>query len=348
MLHLAWSSPLSGPINHPPLRVGQIVVVAPQGEALLGLDAETGQTVWEFAPGPRIWDRAYTADGERVYVGIEGGSLAALDPDHGDQIWRADLGINSQIPPLPANGVVYVSTTFVGTGLVGNPDGKARLFALNAADGASLWEFESDNYILQTPFLFGETIYVAGSFASDIEVEEGGHMRLYALDAADGFLRWIYESTDGYPKQLYATASAVAYVAYQDFASGIDAETGQLLWRRDTGNWVPTLTGSGDLIYYGSANTVVHAINTNTGDAVWQYNIPEGTFNYVIGAPVRAGSELIFLTQQGDLISLDAETGRLRWSLSTGIAGARAGVSVYGNWIYVGDAEGVVYGFMDP
>ena len=67
----------------------------------------------------------------------------------------------------------------------------------------------------------------------------------------------------------------------------MDAATGKMRWRLDTGNWVPTLSGAGNVIYYGSANTVVHAINADTGEVVWQFNIPEGTFNYVLGAPVR-------------------------------------------------------------
>jgi outer membrane protein assembly factor BamB len=346
-LHQAWSYSFGGPLNHAPLRVGDILVAAPAEAPLAGLRAETGELAWEFDPGVRIWDRAYASDGERIYVGIEGGRLVALAPDRGETLWQADLGINTQIPPLPLNGVVYVSTTFVGTALTGNPSGKAVLFALDAANGDVLWEFESGNYILQTAFLFKETIYVAGSYDDPAEVDEGGHMRLYALNASDGSVRWSYESTDGYPKQLYATAYAVAYVAYQDFAVGVDAENGELLWRRDTGNWVPTLSGSGDIIYYGSANTVVHAVNTFSGEAVWQYNIPEGTFNYVIGAPVPTGNELIFLTQQGDVAGLNRQTGELIWSLQTGITGARAGLSVFGNWIYIGDAEGTVYGFTD-
>lgn len=346
-LSLAWTQSFAGPLNHPPLRVGDILIVAPAQAPLAGLQAETGVKLWEFDPGVRIWDRAYASDGRRIYVGVENGRLIALAPETGEMLWQAELGINTQIPPLPVEGVVYVSTTFVGTALAGDPAGKAVLFALDAADGDVLWSFESGNYILQTPFLFEDVIYVAGSFFDPAEVDEGGHMRLYALDATDGTVRWSYESTDGYPKQLYATDNAVAYIAYTDFTAGVDAATGDLLWRRDTGNWVPALSGSGDTIYYGSANTVVHAIHAGTGDVVWQYNIPEGTFNYMIGAPVRIGDELVFLTQQGDVMSLNAQSGELLWSLQTGISGARAGLSVSGNWIYIGDADGMVYGFSD-
>jgi outer membrane protein assembly factor BamB len=178
-------------------------------------------------------------------------------------------------------------------------------------------------------------------------VDEGGHMRIYALNAADGTVKWTYESEDGFTKQVYATDDVVSYIAYQDFVVGVNAHTGELLWRRDTGNWVPTLMGDGDVVYYGAANTMVHAIQANSGDSIWDYNIPEGTFNYLIGAPVLVGDELIFLTQLGEIFSLDAATGDLRWHNITGIVGARTGLSVSGGWLFIGNGDGTVYGFSD-
>lgn len=342
---LTWTRTLSGPINHPPLVVGDILIVAPVHQPLTALHAETGEIAWEFDPGAEVWDRAYATDGKQVFVGIEGGKLVSLDGQTGKTLWKADLGINTHIPAFVTDDAIYVSTTFVGGGLVGNPDGKAKLFALSPADGHTLWAFESDNYILQSPYRQGDTIYAAGSYKSDVAVDEGGAMRLYALNAADGSVKWAHETLDGYPKQLYATDDAIAYIAYRDFTIGLDANTGNLSWQNDTGNWVPTLSGADGMIYYGSANTVVHAEDVSTGEKVWQFNIPEGTFNYVLGAPVRAGDELVFLTQQGDVFGLDAATGEMRWHFATGIVGARVGLTVANGWVFFGDAEGVVYGY---
>ncbi len=345
--HLAWTQEVGGPINHPPLRVGDLLIVSPVQQPLVALEVETGAIRWRFDPGVTIWDRAYATDGERVFVGIEGGQLIALDAATGKRLWQADLGINAQVPPLVSGGVLYAATTFAGPGMIGDPTRKAKLFALSPEDGHLLWAFESDNYILQTPFRYGDALYLAGSFDSPEEVDEGGHMRLYALHAADGAVRWQYESVDGFTKQVYATETTVTYIAYQDFTTGVDAATGEMRWRLDTGNWVPTLSGAGNTIYYGSANTVVHAIHADTGEVVWQFNIPEGTFNYILGAPVRVADDLIFLTQQGEVFALNALTGEPRWQFSTGVVGARTGLTVSGGWLFIGDAEGKVYGYTD-
>ncbi len=346
-LHQVWSRDVGEPINHPPLRVGNVLIVAPIERPLLGLNAKTGETLWSFDPGVRIWDRAYASDGRRLFLGIQDGKYIALDPSNGKKLWEASLGINSQMPPFISDGVVYVPTTFAGPDTPGDPNGKAALFALSVDDGEILWSFESGNYILQTPYKQGDTIYLAGSFSSPKVVDEGGHMRVYALNANNGSVKWAYESEDGFTKQIYATENVVSYIAYQDFLVGVDANNGELLWRKDTGNWVPTLAGYQDVVYYGSANTVVHAIQADSGESLWTYNIPEGTFNYLIGAPVLLGNELVFLTQVGEIFSLDSTTGEFLWQVSTGIANTRAGLSVYDGWLYIGGGDGLVYGYSD-
>lgn len=346
-LHEAWRVDAGAPVNHPPLRIGDVLIVAPIDKPLLGLDVETGKTLWSYDPGARIWERAYASDGEFLFIGIEDGGYVALDPSNGKEIWRVTLGINSQMPSFVSGDVIYVPTTFAGPGMIGDPNGRAVLFALSAKDGKTLWSFETDNYILQTPFAQGDTVYAAGSFSDPRDIDEGGHMRLYALDAGDGSMKWEYESEDGFTKQVYATADYVTYIAYQDFLVGADAKTGEALWRTDTGNWVPTLMGSDDVVYYGSANTKVHAVDIKTGNTIWTYNIPQGTFNYLLGAPVLVEDELVFLTQVGEIVALDAATGEFRWQAVTDAAASRTGISISGGWIFLGDGSGGVYAFTD-
>lgn len=344
-LTLVWTYAIGGPINHPPLPVGDVIIAVANNGSVRALNIQDGSLRWQYAPEERIWDRTYASDGRSFFIGLEGGLLAALDVATGELRWQKELGVNAQTPLRVADDVLYVPTTFVGPGLRTDPQGQAKLFALNPQDGTEMWSFTSDNYILQTPARFGDTVYVGGSYEADVAVDEGGPMRLYALSAADGAVKWTYESLDGYPKQLYATETAVAYIAYQDVTVGVAAADGQLLWRRDTGNWVPTLAGEGDTIYFGSANTIVHAQNVADGLPVWQFNIPEGTFNYVLGAPLPVDDTLYFLTQQGDMFAVDLKDGRQRWHFSTGIIAARTNPAIFNEWLFLGDADGMVHAY---
>ncbi len=344
-LALAWTYDSGGVIHQPPKRVGDVVIVIPAGGPVLALDVSSGSLRWQFAPQGRIWERSFAVGQGRVFVGLEGERLLALDAASGDVLWARELGIDVQVPPLVAGDVLYVPTTFVGPGLASDAQGRARLFALKAANGEVIWSFESDNYVLQTPFLVDGVLYLAGSYDDPAhEIDEGGAMRLYALNASDGAPRWSYQSQDGFVKAIYATKQAVTFVGYEDYVSAVDAQTGKLLWRRDAGNWVPSLSGADGVVYYGSANTVVHAWHSQNGQTIWEYNIGGGAFNYVLGAPERVGDTLYFLTQRGGIMALNALDGSLLWEIPTGVR-ARAGLTVSGSRLLFSDENGRVYAY---
>jgi outer membrane protein assembly factor BamB len=344
-LSLAWTVQTEGAINHPPLIVGSMVIVAPSGGSLLALDLETGSELWHFTSAQGVWERAFASDGKRVFVGMKDKSLAALDVSNGKLLWQKDLGINMQVPPLVSDEIVYAATAFVGPELKPDAHGRAKLFALDAKTGEELWVFESDNYILQTPAVSGDALYLGGNFYDPTPIDEGGHTRIYALDLTTGSPLWNYESEDGFPKRLYATGQTLVFVGYQDFMNGVGTKTGELLWRYDTGNWTPSFLGAGDVVYFSSANTLVFALDINTGESIWQFNIPEGTFNYLLDAPVLLDGKLNFLTQQGDFFALDAASGELLWQAATVISAARTGPAIGNGWLVIGDIEGKVYGY---
>ena len=71
-LELVWTYDTSGPINLPPLRVGDNVIVVPEKGTMLAISLKDGELAWEYDPPQRIWNRAFTSDGKLIFVGIEG------------------------------------------------------------------------------------------------------------------------------------------------------------------------------------------------------------------------------------------------------------------------------------
>lgn len=344
-LKLAWSTKMGGSINLAPEVISDMVLVTPKGGHLNALNKADGSAAWNYNPDEGVWPRSLGNDGERVFVCLKGGGLAALNADDGAVLWKTDLGINCLRPPFFANDSLYVSTTFVGSGLPSTTLTGAKFFSINPADGTINWELTTDTYLLQTAFRTGDMVYVGGSFyKADYEIDEGGLIRIYALDATSGKTKWTYEAEDGFPKALYATQDRLAYVGYDDYVIGLDTATGKKLWRRDTGNWVPSLNGLGDTVYYGSANTNVHAWNMSDGKTVWKYNIPGESFNYMLGRPMFGDGRMYFLSQQGTAFALDLEDGEMLWSQPTGIT-ARAGLNISGKTLFIGDKNGTVYAY---
>jgi outer membrane protein assembly factor BamB len=247
-----------------------------------------------------------------------------------------------QRQPFVSEGSMYIVTAELGPGLRGDKTKGASIYSININTGSINWEAKSNNYAIQTPFAIGNRLYVAGSYDDPlVDIDEGGPVSVVALDNKTGNLEWQYLSEDGFIKSVYATDKHLAFIGYQDFINGLSTKDGKLLWRRDSGNWVPSISGFEDTIYYGSANTMVHAWNIANGKTIWQYNIQNGSFNYVLGAPIRIGDRIIFMSQKGWLIVLDANNGEEILNKKTDVV-SRIGISTDGEWVIAGDITGVV------
>ena len=344
-MKLAWSVETDKPISIAPVISGNTVMVVPKGRPLFAFNVADGSTLWSYDPDRTIWNRSLASDGSRAFICMRGGDIAAIDISSGKQIWQTSLGIECQRQPHISGNTIYVSTTFVGPGIEGDTYTGAKLFSINLKNGIINWSFKTDTYLLQTAFRNGDTVYVGGSYRDpEFDNEEGGPIRFYALNSKTGKSSWIYEAQDGLPKALYATDERLIYVGYEDFLIGVDTTSGKKVWRRDTGNWVPSLAGIGDVVYYGAANTKVHAWDTLTGKPHWKFNIPGGSFNYLLGTPVFDDGKMYFMSQRGTVFVLDLDDGEEIWSQPTGMK-ARTGLSISGGKLFMGDSSGRVYAY---
>jgi polyvinyl alcohol dehydrogenase (cytochrome) len=153
----------------------QLVVGAGQKSGQYwALDAATGEILWSQAAGPGStlggieWGPA--TDGKRIYVAeanffgipytipsgatITSGSWAAIDPATGAVIWQtpdpsnnAFGGGNALGPVTVANGVLYA------------PSMSGHMFALDAANGKILWDFQSAGAAISGAVVVNGTVY---------------------------------------------------------------------------------------------------------------------------------------------------------------------------------------------
>lgn len=366
----SWQIALGRPIHWMPLFLetgGRAkVIVAPDSDEVVALDARNGRLVWRFANGRRLWADSVAVLGDAVFVAGEGAEVILLDGATGLPRWRRSLqptdatpltGLEARSKPVLSGDAIYVPTAGVGSrARVNNARLHAPLVALDFKTGREVWRFQSDSYILRAPAADAQAgvVYVGGNGLSSADIDEGGAMRIYALDQNDGRLLWIYQSSDGLIKSLWAGGGRLVFVAYRDFLVGLDAAAGVEVYRRTTGNWVQsftplplTLAPSGlPALAYGAANAFLNLADPRDGRLIWQYNV-EGTFNYPIGNAVSDGRTIYFISQRGDLHALDARTGALRWRRATGIE-ARDGPALGAGHLFVTGADGLVSAFRLP
>ena len=152
------------------------------------------------------------------------------------------------------------------------------------------WEYSlgTNRGLEATPVVVKGVMYTSGNFG-----------RVYALDAATGAERWVYDPADGQAGR-YACCDAV--------------NRGVAVWK--------------GRVYVGALDGFLHAVDASTGRRLWKTDVlpargPKSPYT-LSGAPVIAGNLVIIGPGGGDfdgvrgyVSAFDADTGALRWRFYT-------------------------------
>lgn len=236
---------------------------------LFALDAATGERRWHvdrgglFEPSPTVADGAVYLPG----AGDEG-RIAARNTTDGTERWAFQAG--TELPGSTASMTAVAVADGVAYAAVGTDAGVGELYALDAATGDQRWGAgfprTGARYVgnVATPTVADGRVF----FATD--------NALYAL-SLDGTQQWrvaIDGFTPGnYTEQSPAVADGTVYFPDGDGLSAFDAATGRRRWTFDapaaTVSSSPTVAG--DVVYVGTEEAGVYALDAGSGDPVGQY-----------------------------------------------------------------------------
>ena len=185
-------------------------------------------------------------------------------------------------------------------------------------------------------------------YGSVFEETFAGH--LYALDPANGRVRWRYNAHRcGWSSPALADNLLFAtFIAHPSCSSplqngellAISPATGGIRWRRAIGPSESSPLVSHGTVYVADQDGHVSAFAARTGRPLWTFDA---------GAPIKASPSLaygrIFIGDYaGEVLALSAGTGRLLWR-SGGYGNFYSTASVSGGRVYVGSLDGHVYAF---
>ena len=268
------------------------------------------------------------------------------------RLWKDSIGDGSgrsgiRLAPAYADGKLYVASV----------DGK--LAALDANTGKTIWR---DDTRTHGWFGFGHKQYADARYSGGPSVSGDllvvgtldGHV--YGMDATTGKQRWAAEVSDEVvsPPEI---DNGVVYARTNDGrVYALDAATGQRKWVNDQAD-VPLLSlrGNGSLlashgvVFLGSDDGKIVALRGDTGSAQWQQPIAKGEGRSDIEKLDDAddtlqleGDSLYATAYHGQLVSIDAPTGRVNWSHPFS---SYVSVGVLGNQLVGVDDNSVVWTF---
>ena len=259
--------------------------------------------------------------------------------------------------PVVVNGVVY----FVS-------DEQSIAYALDAATGDIIWQYDVVNHVDDAVTWFEEKVYVAADSAwcldaltgeriwafkpsSDYKMNgtpalgdgvayfsfapDGGSLEVYALDAESGEQIWC----TGIP--FYSTGcltlhgSKLYVPTYLGGLYALDISDGDIIWDNSdspTGYWDSSPVVVDGVIYICGNDGIARGIDSETGTTLWTQEITAGV-HYIAATPAYAYGELFFADQVDSFHCLGAHTGIPIWSVpgvQHGSSGVADGIVFYG------------------
>ena len=329
------------------VQCGNYVVYANTSGIVYALDAATGQEIWKYKTGGKVFSTPAVygnGDGASVIIGSCDTYIYSLRIKDGKVNWKYKCGKSVLGSPAVYNGKVYI----------GASDHTFR--ALNAKNGKLVWENKDvKGFIEAKPFVDKEQV-VIGDWAN----------RLYSFNPSNGKLQWEWQVKGSrmlspaavWPIKangniIFATPERVSY--------GLDAKTGKQLWRVRGGRESVGLSPDGQHYYVKVMKDSVFAFTTQmVAVAPQMQKMTSGPlkkwganaeFGYEIApTPITSvpygGKEnkgLVFVpTDKGNIIALNHTDGSIAWKHKVSFALINYIQPLEGNKLLVSTMDGIV------
>jgi outer membrane protein assembly factor BamB len=243
-------------------------------------------------------------------------------------LWRTSIHGHGLFEPRPEE---CASGAIVGDRLIiGSRAGNA--VALGLSDGRQLW-----------------TTPVTGNVDSEARFDPTHKQAylgtddgfIYALDPADGRIRWSYKTRGAVERPPELGGDAIYFSTTSDRIVALDPRTGKSVWQYEReapegftihGHSGPRLAQG--FIYAGFSDGYLVSLNAGTGDVVWARSLASASEQYVDvdSTPAQLGSDLLLAASySGGLYALASTTGDVRWRVN--VEGASA-VQVIGKQLF--------------
>ncbi len=290
---------------------------------------------------------------------VAGGRVFTLDAEAavsatstaGAPLWRHDLTPTSDKRGEASGGAIAYSggRIFVSSGF-------GTMTALDAATGAEIWTQKLDAVATGAPTVVGDLVYIAARDS-----------RAWAIRTDNGRIEWQLQGTPSASMMTGGAGPAVTdRLAIFPFGSG---EVMGALRQGGVRTWAATVAGQrrgrvyatisditgdpvvdGDTLYVGNQSGRVAAMRASNGERLW--TATEGAYSPVW----PEGGSLFLVSDQAELVRLDAETGTRIWGVEMpyfetqrvrrlkGVT-THFGPIVAGGRVWVASGDGILRGF---
>jgi len=281
----ALSSPVAGPDK----------VYFCLGKTAYALDRNTGEQLWKFdvmsdVTGTPVLDLKR----QRLYVPCEDKTVYAVDTETGRRAWEFRTGAAIQASPTMDGDLLYVASD------------DRTVYAIDLETQQELWRYQTTGEIKSAPVVYKGSVYVAALDRFVYAITVGG----------DGIPKFSWRQPLGAPEVFMALAVERGNIiaAAGNRLLAFDAANGARRW--EATSFSGLISGapavSERMIYVGSKDGSLYAVQATTGQVAWRYP-SQGAGEPILSAPVVRKDTVFVRTEGGTILAVNARTGQLRW-----------------------------------
>lgn len=169
----------------------------------------------------------------------------------------------------------------------------------------------------------------------------GSNGGIHAIDTISGNELWR-TPTNGFVKSVPVVANGILYIGPDEkgFYS-IDAGNGSINWiyKNSSAGYTSSASVMNNLALAGSKDGSFYAFNVQTGEPSWQTM----TGKVIESSPAIGDGIIVFGTNGGLVIALDAAGGKEKWRYDTGLGDIKSSPVIADGTVYVGSNDGSIY-----
>ena len=340
--------------SQPTLAAGAIFVGSHNG-TVFAIDQKSGCVRWTFVASAEVrtgiaidmWEAGDASAKPQLHFGDLLGNVYALDAQTGEQIWRArpDDHPNATITGTPSlhDGKLFVPVSSLEVTPAGSPHYECCTFrgsivAYDAVTGEQLWQtftiqeeakftrknaVGTDNFgpsgapIWNSPSIdpkrnqlyvgTGENYSSPATLTSDA---------IFAFDMTTGEVKWSYQAT---PNDAWNQACNTDQPANCPEENGPDLDFG-------TATMFVSGSDGTDYVIGGQKSGMVHALNPDTGQVIWQNKVGRGGIQAGVHFGMAADTDVLYIPisdmddglvyeeeARPGLYALNVKTGQYIW-----------------------------------
>ena len=289
---------------------------------------------------PIVWgDRLFFTGGDE-----EGFEVFCYDANTGDELWTKTVETSVELPEV-SEDTGYAAPSMATDG--------QRVFAIFVTGDLAAFDFDG-NPVWQKNLGVPENPYGMGSSPiSDgqrlfVQYDHEETQKVMAFDCATGEQVWQTPRAHiswSSPALIEADGNLQLVLNDEEFVTAYDPASGKQLWQVKClgGEVAPSPAFNGkDVVFVANEYAQASALKLNgsTPEILWQYDeyLPE------ISSPLAAEDRFFITTTAGDIICLDAATGKVKWEQECDEGFSSSPVLV-GDKVYTIDLGGVVHIF---